>query len=166
MVDLTNIGTLFAFVLVCIGIIILRFKDPDRERPFRVPLRHVAPPGARHRVLHLPDEVPAAGVVVAVHRLAVVGMSSTSPTATTTASWARAAGPPTPPGLNLAGLGFLLAAVGLFMIPHDAGLPTLVGEAMSGAATDHLRSIGLGLIVLGLIAGVIGVAGARRAETR
>ena len=28
MVDLTNIGTLFAFILVCIGIMILRFKDP------------------------------------------------------------------------------------------------------------------------------------------
>jgi APA family basic amino acid/polyamine antiporter len=37
MVDLTNIGTLFAFVLVCVGIIILRYKDPDRRRPFRVP---------------------------------------------------------------------------------------------------------------------------------
>ncbi|MGZ8797289.1 MAG: amino acid permease [Thermoanaerobaculia bacterium] len=37
MVDLTNIGTLFAFTLVCIGIIILRIKDPDRERGFRVP---------------------------------------------------------------------------------------------------------------------------------
>jgi basic amino acid/polyamine antiporter, APA family len=37
MVDLTNIGTLFAFILVCIGITILRVKDPDRPRPFRVP---------------------------------------------------------------------------------------------------------------------------------
>jgi APA family basic amino acid/polyamine antiporter len=37
MVDLTNIGTLFAFILVCIGIIIMRFKDPGRARPFRVP---------------------------------------------------------------------------------------------------------------------------------
>ncbi|PYQ28341.1 MAG: amino acid permease [Acidobacteria bacterium] len=37
MVDLTNIGTLFAFFLVCVGIIILRKKDPHRERPFRVP---------------------------------------------------------------------------------------------------------------------------------
>jgi APA family basic amino acid/polyamine antiporter len=43
MVDLTNIGTLFAFFLVCIGIIILRFKDPDRERPFRVPFGIVLP---------------------------------------------------------------------------------------------------------------------------
>jgi len=37
MVNLTNIGTLFAFILICIGIVILRFKDPNRERPFRVP---------------------------------------------------------------------------------------------------------------------------------
>lgn len=37
MVDLTNIGTLFAFILVCVGIIVLRLKDPDRPRPFRVP---------------------------------------------------------------------------------------------------------------------------------
>lgn len=37
MVDLTNIGTLFAFILVCIGIMILRVKDPGRERSFRVP---------------------------------------------------------------------------------------------------------------------------------
>jgi basic amino acid/polyamine antiporter, APA family len=35
--DLTNIGTLFAFVLVCVGVIVLRYTDPDRERPFRVP---------------------------------------------------------------------------------------------------------------------------------
>src|SRR5215207_1164055 len=38
MVDLTNIGTLFAFVLVCIGVPILRYTDPNRPRPFRVPL--------------------------------------------------------------------------------------------------------------------------------
>ncbi|MGH7616457.1 MAG: amino acid permease [Gemmatimonadaceae bacterium] len=36
-VDLTNIGTLFAFVLVSAGVIVLRRTDPDRHRPFRVP---------------------------------------------------------------------------------------------------------------------------------
>jgi amino acid transporter len=30
-IDLTNIGTLFAFILVCMGIMILRIKDPDRD---------------------------------------------------------------------------------------------------------------------------------------
>jgi len=36
--DLTNIGTLFAFMLVSIGVLVLRYKEPDRPRPFRVPL--------------------------------------------------------------------------------------------------------------------------------
>ena len=36
--DLTNIGTLAAFAIVCIGVLVLRYKDPDRPRPFRVPL--------------------------------------------------------------------------------------------------------------------------------
>lgn len=35
--DLTSIGTLFAFVLVCVGIIIMRKSDPNTERPFRTP---------------------------------------------------------------------------------------------------------------------------------
>src|SRR5687767_10446999 len=36
--DLTNIGTLFAFALVCAGVLVLRVKEPERPRPFRVPL--------------------------------------------------------------------------------------------------------------------------------
>jgi len=36
-VQLTNIGTLFAFVLVSIGIIIMRVREPNRPRKFRVP---------------------------------------------------------------------------------------------------------------------------------
>jgi APA family basic amino acid/polyamine antiporter len=36
--DLTNIGTLFAFILVSLGVLVLRYKEPDRPRPFRVPL--------------------------------------------------------------------------------------------------------------------------------
>ena len=43
MVDLTNIGTLFAFILVCAGIIVLRVREPDRARPFRVPGGYVVP---------------------------------------------------------------------------------------------------------------------------
>jgi APA family basic amino acid/polyamine antiporter len=38
MVDLTNIGTLFAFILVCLGIVILRNTDPERPRAFKTPL--------------------------------------------------------------------------------------------------------------------------------
>jgi len=36
--DLANIGTLFAFVLVSLGVVFLRRKQPDRARAFRVPL--------------------------------------------------------------------------------------------------------------------------------
>ena len=39
--DLTNIGTLFAFILVCIGVVVLRYTDPERPRPFRAPFVHV-----------------------------------------------------------------------------------------------------------------------------
>jgi basic amino acid/polyamine antiporter, APA family len=42
-VELTNIGTLFAFILVSIGIIVLRRIDPDRPRPFRTPLVPLVP---------------------------------------------------------------------------------------------------------------------------
>ncbi len=42
--DLTNIGTLFAFALVCTGVLVLRLTEPDRPRPFRVPLVWVVAP--------------------------------------------------------------------------------------------------------------------------
>ena len=35
--DLTNVGTLFAFALVCAGVMVLRVKEPERPRPFKVP---------------------------------------------------------------------------------------------------------------------------------
>jgi APA family basic amino acid/polyamine antiporter len=41
--NLTSIGTLFAFVLVCIGVIIMRKTDPDLPRPFRTPWVPVLP---------------------------------------------------------------------------------------------------------------------------
>ncbi|HZH40879.1 MAG TPA: amino acid permease [Gemmatimonadales bacterium] len=41
--ELTNIGTLFAFILVALGIIVLRRVDPKRPRPFRTPWVPVLP---------------------------------------------------------------------------------------------------------------------------
>lgn len=35
--ELVNIGTLFAFILVCAGVILLRFRHPELERPFKAP---------------------------------------------------------------------------------------------------------------------------------
>jgi APA family basic amino acid/polyamine antiporter len=42
--DLTNVGTLFAFALVCAGVLVLRITEPDRPRPFRVPFVWVVAP--------------------------------------------------------------------------------------------------------------------------
>jgi basic amino acid/polyamine antiporter, APA family len=41
--NLSNIGTLFAFVLVSIGVLILRYREPERHRGFRVPMGPVFP---------------------------------------------------------------------------------------------------------------------------
>jgi APA family basic amino acid/polyamine antiporter len=41
--DLTSIGTLFAFVVVCIGVWVLRVKNPGLNRPFKTPLVPLVP---------------------------------------------------------------------------------------------------------------------------
>jgi basic amino acid/polyamine antiporter, APA family len=41
--NLSNIGTLFAFVLVSAGVLILRYREPDRHRTFRVPFGPLFP---------------------------------------------------------------------------------------------------------------------------
>jgi basic amino acid/polyamine antiporter, APA family len=41
--DLANIGTLFAFVLVSVGVILLRKRQPERPRAFRVPWAPLLP---------------------------------------------------------------------------------------------------------------------------
>jgi APA family basic amino acid/polyamine antiporter len=41
--EMTSIGTLFAFVVVCIAVLILRARRPDHPRPFKVPFGPVFP---------------------------------------------------------------------------------------------------------------------------
>jgi len=41
--DMTNIGTFFAFALVSIGVVVLRYTKPDQPRPFRLPFMPVVP---------------------------------------------------------------------------------------------------------------------------
>ena len=41
--ELCNIGTFTAFLMVCVGVLVLRKSDPDRHRPFRVPFAPATP---------------------------------------------------------------------------------------------------------------------------
>lgn len=59
--DLTSIGTLFAFVLVCIGIILMRRSEPNIARPFRTPLVPLVP------ILGI---IVCTGMIVALNHLA------------------------------------------------------------------------------------------------
>jgi APA family basic amino acid/polyamine antiporter len=42
-IGMCNIGTLFAFLLVALGVIVLRVREPNRPRPFKVPLYPLTP---------------------------------------------------------------------------------------------------------------------------
>lgn len=41
--ELTNIGTLLAFVIVCSSVLVMRYKHPEAERPFRAPFVPLVP---------------------------------------------------------------------------------------------------------------------------
>jgi APA family basic amino acid/polyamine antiporter len=67
--ELTNIGTLFAFLLVALGVIALRVREPERPRP--VPLPGLpAHTRARGPELHRPHRGPAVHELVALRDLA------------------------------------------------------------------------------------------------
>jgi APA family basic amino acid/polyamine antiporter len=58
--ELVNIGTLFAFMLVSAGVLLLRRMDPDRPRPFRTPLVPLVPILAIAGCIYLTVTLPAA----------------------------------------------------------------------------------------------------------
>src|SRR6185436_18163840 len=43
LLEMTNIGTLFAFAIVCTAVLIMRRTNPDATRPFRCPFVPVIP---------------------------------------------------------------------------------------------------------------------------
>ena len=57
--DLTNIGTLSAFAIVSIGVLVLRYTDPDRPRPFRVPFVWPVAVGGTVACLYIMKGLPA-----------------------------------------------------------------------------------------------------------
>jgi APA family basic amino acid/polyamine antiporter len=56
--ELVNIGTLFAFFLVALGVLIMRFTDPERPRPFRTPFVLVTAPLAMAGCIYLATDLP------------------------------------------------------------------------------------------------------------
>ena len=71
--DLTNIGTLFAFIVVSAGVIILRRTQPERPRSFRVPVGAAAP-------LHLDRVLPGADAQPAARNLdPILGLAGNWP---------------------------------------------------------------------------------------
>ena len=231
MVDLTNIGTLFAFVLVCVGIIILRYKDPDRKRPFRVPSniwwallpgtvaffvwyylprllgpqfvlfghqfslpefmlsaawRYIAPPlfvivvaallwiYPRTRLAkRLPLgawSLPLLGATSCLFLMyylpptswwrfvawLMIGLSVYLSYSYSRSQIGRALGRPekTPGWLMLLGLGSLLIAVGILIVPHDASLKELLGKLNAGFAEGKSTFIAVSSIAIGLVLSV------------
>jgi len=164
MVDLTNIGTLFAFVLVCVGITILRYKEPNRERPFKVPFG--------------PWLLPIMGAVSCVFLMyylpptswwrfvawLMIGLSVYLSYGYARSVLGRKVGRPTttPGWLMLIALGSLLIAIGILAIPHHATVNELMAELSAG---NGRTTISVGCIVLGALLGIAGsVIGATKKQ--
>jgi APA family basic amino acid/polyamine antiporter len=171
MVDLTNIGTLFAFVLVCIGVIVLRFKEPDRPRPFRVPfgpwlLPIMGAVSCLGLMYWLPDTAWwrfVGWLMLGLSVYTAYGFSHS------TLGQKGGRSTRTPPRLRVLAVGFLLLASGLFVIPHGTSLPTLFKMAVQPEAASHHRLlIGLALLLAGLIVAAIGglASAGRRGASR
>ena len=164
-VELTNIGTLFAFLLVCVGITVLRYKDPGRPRGFRVPFgAWLIPMLGAGSCIFLMVYLPPSSWWRFIGWL-VLGMAVYFAYGYNHSLVGREAGrsPRADSSQKLAAIGYLAAAVGLFVIPHDAGLGRLIQEASAAGDPDHVRALaGLILIVAGGLLAAFGTFGGGR----
>jgi APA family basic amino acid/polyamine antiporter len=161
MVDLTNIGTLFAFVLVCVGITILRYKDPARHRPFKVPFGPwLLPIAGAISCLFLMYYLPPTSWWRFVAWL-MIGLSIYLSYGYARSELGRKFGRPrtTPGWLMLLGLGSMLIAIGILAIPHHASVGELTTQISGGDGRTILAtgSIALG-VLLGIVGSIMGVA--------
>src|SRR5688500_9256969 len=169
MVSLTNIGTLFAFILVCVGVTVLRHKDPDRPRPFRVPFGPYLLPGmgavsCALLIYFLPE-----GSYWRFIGWLALGLGVYFAYGYTRSGVGQKLGRPsrTPPGLKLAAVCCFLIAVGLFVIPHDVAPRELFAEAFDPSAEKHTQTLyGLVTIAVGIVGAAFGIAigGSRKEE--
>src|SRR6266404_4004436 len=158
MVDLTNIGTLFAFVLVCVGITILRYKDPNRHRPFRVPLgAWFLPMLGALSCLFLMYYLPPTSWWRFVAWL-MIGLAVYLSYGYSRSEIGKKIGRAqiTAPWLMLMALGSFLLGIGLLTIPHDASLSDMISQIGGRFAEARQTFIGTIFILLGLIAAIVG----------
>ena len=161
MVSLTNIGTLFAFILVCVGVMVLRHKDPERPRPFRVPLGPYLLPGLGALSCALLIYFLPEGSYWRFVGWLMLGLSVYFSYGYTRSAVGQKLGRParTPVGLKLAAVCFILVAVGLFVIPHDVAPRELFAKAFDATAEKHDQTLyGLLIIILGLVGAALGIA--------
>jgi len=155
MVDLTNIGTLFAFVLVCVGITILRYKDPGRSRPFKVPFgAWLLPMAGAVSCLFLMYYLPPTSWWRFVAWL-MIGLSVYLSYGYARSELGRKVDRPrtTPGWLMLLALGSFLIAVGILAVPHHASISEL-SDQMSGGSGRTIFAVGS--IGLGMLLGIAG----------
>jgi APA family basic amino acid/polyamine antiporter len=158
MVDLTNIGTLFAFVLVCVGITILRYKDPGRHRPFKVPFgAWLLPMMGAVSCIFLMFYLPPTSWWRFVAWL-MIGLSIYLSYGYVRSELGRRFGriQVTPAWLSLLGLGSFLIALGILTVPHDASLHELYAKTMSGFGEGKRTIIAFGCIGVGLLFAAVG----------
>jgi len=161
MVSLTNIGTLFAFILVCVGVMVLRHKDPGRARPFKVPFGPYLLPGlgavsCALLIYFLPE-----GSYWRFVGWLMLGLAVYLSYGYTRSAVGQKLGRPkiTPIGLKFAAVCFILVAVGLFVIPHDVAPRELFSEAFDASSEKHGQTLyGLIIIIGGLIGAALGIA--------
>ena len=161
MVSLTNIGTLFAFILVCVGVMVLRHKDPGRARPFRVPFGPYLLPGLGALSCALLIYFLPEGSYWRFVGWLALGLSVYFSYGYTRSAVGQKLGRPsfTPAGLKFAALCFVLVAAGLFVIPHDVAPRELLAEAFDSTAEKHKQTLfGLLIILAGLIGAAAGIA--------
>ncbi len=78
-------------------------------------------------------------------------------TAKSASSWAARSA--TPIQLKISAIGFLIAAVGTFVIPHEKNLAKELYDVMTVGASTHERAVwGVGLILAGMGVGLGGAA--------
>ena len=161
MVSLTNIGTLFAFILVCVGVMVLRHKDPGRKRPFKVPFGPYLLPGLGALSCALLIYFLPEGSYWRFVGWLALGLAVYMSYGYTRSAVGQKLGRPslTPIGLKFAAVCFILVAVGLFVIPHDVAPRELFSEAFNSSAEKHGQTLyGLIIIIGGLVGAAAGIA--------